>query len=82
MGKPKIFINQDELDRLEALREAKRKTGRLTYDCYNLKTRIGGRVYCSKGRMLGRARDGSLGELSVLRGMTSGTCKGCPDYND
>jgi len=75
-------IMQGEMDRLGVEREFRRRHGRITFDCFELKSSGKGRVYCSKGRLLGRAKDGSMDELSILRGITSGACKDCPDYND
>ena len=75
-----IWNNKELLDKLEQRRAVKRVTGRLTFDC--LRTRFrGDRVYCSRGKLLGQAIDGSLALITVLRGITSGTCKGCKDYS-
>jgi len=69
-----------EDDKLEALRDqARERIGRITFDCFNLKIR-GDRAYCSKGYLLGRAKDGTLALITVLRGVTSGVCKDCIDY--
>ena len=75
-----IWEDKESLDKLEQVRTVKRKSGRLTFDCLNLRCKDD-RAYCSKGKLLGRAKDGSLDLLTVLRGMTSGTCKGCGDYS-
>ena len=75
-----IWKDKETLDKLEKVRTAKRKTGRLTFDCLSAVVR-GDRVHCSKGKLLGQARDGSLALITVLRGITSGTCKGCWDYS-
>ena len=75
-------VMQEEMDRLGVEREFRRRHGRITFDCFELRSSGKGRVYCSKGRLLGRAKDGSMNELSALRGITSRICKGCPDYND
>ena len=75
-----IWDNPTVLDELERMRATKRVTGRLTFDCLNNMVR-GDRVFCSKGKLLGQAKDGSLALIVVLRGITSGTCKGCEDYS-
>ena len=73
-----IWEDKEALDKLQKMRDG--KSGRLTLDCFSLKFRKD-RAYCSRGRMLGRARDGSLALITVLRGITSGTCKDCGDYS-
>ena len=75
-----IWNDKEQLDKLDKQRSIKRETGRITFDCYNARPR-GDRVFCSKGKLLGQARDGSLSMVLVLRGITSGTCKDCEDYN-
>ena len=75
-----IWNNPTVLDELERMRTVKGRTGKLTFDCLNSIVR-GDRVSCSKGKLLGRSRDGSLALITVLRGITSGTCKGCGDYS-
>lgn len=74
-----IWDNVSLLDELEQQRAIKRKTDRLTFDCFNLRCK-GDRVYCSKGKPLGRAKDGSMILVSVLRGVTSGICRDCEDF--
>ena len=65
------------LERLENQRAIKRQSSiRLTFDCLNLKHR-GDRAFCSKGIMLGQAKDGSLSLLAVLKGVISSSCKEC-----
>lgn len=72
-----IWDSIESLDKLEQQRAEKRITGgRLTFDCFNLKCK-GDRAYCSKGLMLGQAKDGSIALITVLRGITSGACKKC-----
>ena len=75
-----IWEDKELLDKLEQQRATKRVTGRLTFDCQNTLVK-GDRVFCSKGKLLGQAKDGSLALIVVLRGITSGTCKGCGDYS-
>ena len=76
-----IWDNLTVLDALERQRdELRRRGGRLTFDCMNLASGKD-RARCLKGHILGQARDGSLALISVLRGISSGTCKGCGDYN-
>ena len=75
-----IWNDTQLLDKLDAVRSGLRLKGkRLTFDCLNLKCR-GERVHCAKGKLLGQARDGSLALITVLRGMTSGACVNCGDF--
>ena len=70
---------------LEMERElARKKSGRISFDCFNLKASPyfkGKRVYCAKGHLLGRAKDGTLDLATVLRGILAGACKDCKDYD-
>ncbi len=75
-----VWNNKELLDKLEQQRFVKRDTGRITFDCFNARPK-GDRVFCSKGKLLGQAKDGSLALITVLRGITSGTCKNCEDYS-
>ena len=76
-----IWEDEGTLDKLEKQRVLKRfGSGRLTFDCLKATVK-GDRVFCSEGRLLGQAKDGSLALITVLRGITSGTCKGCKDYS-
>ena len=75
-----IWNDIELLDKLEYQRFVKRGTGRLTFDCMHAVVK-GDRVSCSKGRLLGQARDGALALIMVLRGITSGACKSCLDYS-
>ena len=54
--------------------------GRISFDCFNLKAREG-RAYCAKGHLLGRAKDGTLDLTTVLRGVLSGACRNCKDFD-
>ena len=74
-----IWKDKDALEKLEI--ERSKKKGRLTFNCMKLKCR-GDRAFCSLGKRLGQAKDGGLALVSVLRGITSGTCKSCIDYED
>lgn len=72
-----IWDNPRTLENLEAKRDTLRANGkRLSFDCVHLKC-AGERAYCEKGLMLGQARDGSIALISVLRGLTSGSCVKC-----
>lgn len=65
----------------EELRNRRReKSGRITFDCFNLKVR-GNRVHCACGYLLGRAKDGTADLNTVMRGILFGTCKVCKDYD-
>ncbi len=67
-------------DKWEKVRDSKCAVGeRMTYDCFHLRVK-GLRAYCSKGKHLGQARDGSLDLLYIMRGMSSGVCKCCADF--
>ncbi len=75
-----IWSNQILLDELEVKRNELRLDGRrLTFDCFSLKCSED-RAVCSRGKILGQAKDGSLALISVLRGIRSGTCKDCEDF--
>lgn len=75
-----IWDNQESLRKLGELRAGKRaRSDRLTFDCFHLKYRDD-RAYCDLGKRLGRAQDGFISLLMVLRGMTSGACKNCEDF--
>ena len=74
-----IWEDKDVLAKLEI--ERSKKQGRLTFNCTKLKCQ-GDRAFCSLGKRLGQANDGGLALVSVLRGITSGTCKSCLDYED
>ena len=72
-----IWDDLELLEKLDSQRIIKRQSSiRLTYDCLNLKHK-GNRAFCSKGIMLGQAKDGSLSLLAVLGGIASGSCKEC-----
>ena len=72
-----IWDNLELLKKLESQRATKRQSSiRLTFDCLNLKHR-GNRAFCSRGVMLGQAKDGSLSLMAVLEGIASGSCKEC-----
>uniref|UniRef100_A0A6M3KAX9 Uncharacterized protein n=1 Tax=viral metagenome TaxID=1070528 RepID=A0A6M3KAX9_9ZZZZ len=72
-----IWEDRDALTKLET--ERNKKQGRLTFNCMNLKCQ-GDRAFCSKGHILGQAKDKGLALISVLRGITSGACKDCKEY--
>ena len=74
-----IWKDTEALDTLENQRDTKRGAGVLTFDCMNTVVKRD-RVFCSKGKLLGQARDGSLALIVVLRGITSGTCRDCEEY--
>lgn len=74
-----IWGNPERLKSLEELRLNKKGIGRLTFDCFNLKS-IGERAYCSKRKRIGQAADGSMSLIAVLRGKTSGVCRNCKDF--
>ena len=76
-----IWDNPTVCNALDKIRDEKReKMGRLSYDCFNLKVKKD-RVFCSKGKKLGCAKDGTLNFVSVIRGLTSGVCKNCKDFD-
>lgn len=74
-----IWEDREALDKLQELRDVKRGSERLTFDCFNLKYKED-RVHCARGRKLGTAKDGSLALITVLRGITSSVCKNCNDF--
>lgn len=79
MTVPAIWDNLEALAKLEA-RRGQKKEPTFTYDCHNAHCR-GDRVYCSIGYRLSiKAKDGTMGLIGVLRGVTSGQCKKCLDF--
>ena len=77
-----IWNDKKILDKLEEQRNKLRESGKtMTFDCMNTVVK-GDRVFCSKGKLLGQARDGSLALVSVLRGICSGSCKNCEYYDE
>ena len=76
-----IWDKPEVLDKFELMRnEKKDRSKRITFDCFNLKCR-GDRAICSKGKMLGSSKDGSMSLFTVLRGTSSGACLECKDYD-
>ena len=77
-----IWDNEGQLARLEKERATKRVQGeRLPFDCMNLICR-GDRVYCKLGIHLGRAYDGTMPLITVLRGMVTSVCSRCEVYTE
>ncbi len=73
-------LTVEDLDLLEKMRDRKRPTaGRLSFDCFNALS-CGDRVGCKKFKRLGQANDASIALITVLRGRTSKSCKGCADF--
>ncbi len=67
-----------ELDRL---RQQRRQGKAITYDCRNAAVIPGLKVSCRKGKNLNaNARDQAVNLVAILRGYTSGACRGCPFY--
>jgi len=61
-------------------RRARQKGCRLLYDCRYNEVIADGRVSCRRGHILGRANDGTLSLVEVLKGITPAVCKKCGDY--
>ncbi len=77
-----IWNDEDKLNKLEEQRNSLRESGKImTFDCLNTRVKDN-RVFCTKGKLLGQAKDGSLDLITVLRGVCSGSCKDCEDYNE
>ena len=84
------LFQEPHASQLEKARGEARARGRhLTYDCFGGIIKLTDndkgeniRVYCSRGHLLGMARDGSVALVSVLRGMALGACVQCQDYDD
>jgi len=75
-----VWDEKETLIKMEIYRDKVRSSGkRLTFDCMNLHCR-GERVFCIEGHLLGQAKDGSLALVTVLRGVTSGTCLSCKEF--
>ena len=73
---------QEQRDKLEEQRRLKRKSGRITFDCFHLKYTKNRRIICEKGANLNtNSLDGTLSETFVLRGGTASTCKACPLFS-
>ena len=67
---------------LEDKRERARGEGRrLVYDCTNNAV-YGDRVYCTKECAIGKAEDGSLSLVQVLKGIGPAICQECRDYEN
>lgn len=70
---------------LEIQRGEQRKKGKISYDCFHLKMKqvdFVDKVYCKKGYLLTRSRDGTATLTPILRGILLGTCKDCLDYDE
>lgn len=77
---PSIWDSPNTLAMLEEQRdERRRKAGRISFDCLNLKVR-GDRVICAKGKLLGSSRDGSIALITVMRGVLLGSCRECSEF--
>ncbi len=77
-----VWDKPDALDKLEVTRDTKRKKGsRLTFDCFNAVTN-GERVTCKHAHVFRpkSSRDSSMPVLAILRGVTAGACRSCPDF--
>lgn len=68
---------------LEFIRNKRRKgSGRVSYDCFNLKSKRD-RAYCSIGYSLNNnSMDGSLALVSILKGWTPSICRECKHFNN
>lgn len=73
------LFEEPKATKLEELREIARAKRRLTYDCFNALSDAE-RVVCKKGHVLRGTQGVPL--AFVMRGMSSGTCQNCPDYDD
>ena len=75
-----IWYQAVKLNKLELLRDERRKRSkRIAFDCYNLKA-VGDRACCSKGKHLGRIDD-SFSLESILAGITPSVCKNCHSFD-
>jgi len=73
------YFTEPKASQLDKMREkAKRKHGRITYDCSNAIVK-GDRVVCKKGCLL--RRSGSVELISVLKGLAIRKCITCSDYD-
>jgi len=74
-----MLFGNTELE--EQRSEARLNSGRITFDCFHLKMKNKNRVYCSKGKHLGRAKDGTADIISILKGVSLGVCKSCEFFD-
>lgn len=80
-SKESVWDDSSLLSTLEKQRDQLKQVGKkMTYECLNAVV-SGDRVRCKLGKALGTADDGSVALITVLRGICSGTCKSCMDYN-
>lgn len=56
---------------------------RSLYQCLNAKVK-GDRIYCAKGHPIGRANDGTVPLVSLVRGasLQRTICQDCSDYDE
>lgn len=67
-------------ERLRDSRRRKSRSGRVAFDCFNLKV-ADDRAYCAKGHSLGQSEDRTFPLRSVLMGITPGICRKCQDFD-
>ena len=55
---------------------------RTLYDCFNARV-LGKVIFCSKGYILGRAKDGTIPVVKLERGspLEIGVCQDCRDFD-
>jgi hypothetical protein len=72
------YFEEPNATKMEVLRQQRRASRRLIYDCSRARVDTDHRVRCRWGYMLSGADGVAL--LSVLRGMTPRYCQTCQDY--
>ena len=75
----KVWDSIERLDECEIARDKRRVYGNMTFDCFNAIVK-GNKVFCSKGKHLAVAKDGSMLLVSVLMGRSGLTCRKCGDH--
>ena len=78
-----ICFEEPLASRLSVARSQMRAKRRITYDCTNSIVRDCNTVGCKKEHwMKGSGKKGGAPILSVLKGVCSSVCVGCPDYDE
>lgn len=80
----KSLFDAESAEKLKALRITARGKRRLTYDCMNAVVGATGEVSCKAGHTFqrrGTSTKTSMVLVSVLKGLSSKECQGCPDYD-
>jgi hypothetical protein len=67
----------------ELLRDQRRQTRRITFDCFNAHLDIDGeQVFCTKSKKITKNLNGVMPILTCLKGGSTVVCANCESYND